>query len=126
MLVSVKRTKGFLITKVINIVSLNLKNRSIQNIFPKEGVALSIDNLAIPKGSKNNSDVYKFIDYILEPNIMKKIIEAYPYKSVNKETDKILNNEYLYNIASNIPDYVIDRGYFVKNIGGTYENFSMR
>ena len=33
MLVSRKRTEGFWITKVINIVSLNLKNRSIQNMF---------------------------------------------------------------------------------------------
>lgn len=33
MLVSGKRTEGFWITKVINIVSLNLKNRSIQNMF---------------------------------------------------------------------------------------------
>ena len=51
--------KNFLITKEANIAVLwnaegalaSIENRSIQNIFPKEGVALSIDNFAIPKGS---------------------------------------------------------------------------
>ena len=117
--------KNFLISREASIAVLwnaegalaSMENRSIENIYPKEGVALSVDNFAIPIGAKNKDEVYKFIDYILEPNVMKKIIEAYPYKNVNSGTDELLGDEYKNNIASNIPDYVIKNGNFVKNIG---------
>ena len=117
--------KSFLISKEASIAVLwnaeatiaNWENKNIENVYPKEGVALSIDNFAIPKDAQNQEIVYKFIDYILEPTIMKKIIESYPYKNVNKETDKILSNEYKNNIASNIPDYIFRKGDFVENIG---------
>lgn len=117
--------KNFLISKEASIAVLwnaegalaSNEVKTIENIFPKEGVALSVDNFAIPMGSKNREEVYKFIDYILEPEIMKKIIESYPYKNVNKTTDGLLSEEYINNIASNVPDYVTDNGYFVKNIG---------
>lgn len=117
--------KSFLISKEASIAVLwnaeatiaNWENKNIENVYPKEGVALSIDNFAIPKDAQNQEIVYKFIDYILEPTVMKKIIESYPYKNVNKETDKILSNKYKNNIASNIPDYIFRKGDFVENIG---------
>ena len=117
--------KNFLITKESSIAVLwnaeaalaKKENHNIEIIFPKEGIALSIDNFVIPKGSKNMEDTYLFIDYILRPDVMKKIIESYPYKNINIETDKILNDDYLLNDAANISDNNIKNGYFVKNIG---------
>ena len=117
--------KNFLISREANIAVLwnaegalaSIENKSIENIYPIEGVALSVDNFAILKNAKNQEEAYEFIDYILEPDVMKKIIESYPYKNVNKETDKLLSDNYKNNIASNIPDYVMNDGYFVKNIG---------
>ena len=93
------------------------ENDNIENIFPKEGFALSIDNFAILKNSNNQDEAYKFIDYILRPEIMKEIINSYPYKNVNKETDKMLDDNYLNNNAANISDETLKNGIFVKNIG---------
>ncbi len=93
------------------------ENNNIENIFPKEGFALSIDNFAILKNSNNQEEAYKFIDYILRPEIMKEIINSYPYKNINKETDKILDDDYLNNNAANISDETLKNGIFVKNIG---------
>ena len=93
------------------------ENSNIENIFPKEGFALSIDNFAILKNSENQEEAYKFIDYILRPEIMKEIINSYPYKNVNKETDKMLDDNYLNNDAANISDETLKNGIFVKNIG---------
>lgn len=93
------------------------ENNNIENIFPKEGFALSIDNFAILKNSNNQEEAYKFIDYILRPEIMKEIINSYPYKNINKETDKILDDDYLNNNAANINDETLENGIFVKNIG---------
>jgi len=58
-----------------------------------------------------------FIDYILRPEVMAKIIENYPYKNVNIETEKYLDSNYLDNEAANIEIDVMENGFFVKNIG---------
>ena len=123
--------KNFLISKEASIAVLwnaegalaNMENSSIENIFPDEGVMVSIDNFAIPKGAKNIDYVYEFIDYILEPDVMKKIIESYPYKNVNLGTEKLLGNDYLNNVAANIDTDVFKNGLFVKNIGSNISKY---
>ena len=92
-------------------------NPNIEIIYPDEGMALSVDNFAILKGSKNTSEAYQFIDYILDGKVMSKIIEAYPYKNVNKDASKYLSSWYLDNPAANISSDIIRNGFFVKNIG---------
>lgn len=117
--------KNFLITEEASIAVLwNAEaalakeyNPNIEIVFPKEGIALSIDNFAIPKGSKHKDDTYLFIDYLLRGDVMKRIIESYPYKNINKETDKLLSNNYLLNDAANISDENMKKGFFVDNIG---------
>ena len=93
------------------------ENPSIETIFPEEGFAKSVDNFAILKGSRNTNEAYEFIDYVLRSDVMKKIIESYPYVNINKETEKVLSTKYIINKASNIPDNIMNKGYFVKNIG---------
>ena len=117
--------KNFLITEEASISVLwnaegalaKEQNPNIEIIFPKEGFALSIDNFAIPKGAKHKEEIYMFIDYILRPDVMKRIIESYPYKNINKETDKLLSENYLLNDAANISDITMENGIFVDNIG---------
>ncbi len=117
--------KNFLITEEATVAVLwnaeaalaKRYNPNIEIIFPKEGIALSIDNFAIPKGAKNKDDAYLFIDYILREDIMKEIIESYPYKNINSKTDSLLSEDYLSNNAANIKDEYIQNGFFVENIG---------
>ena len=123
--------KNFLISKEASIAVLwnaegalsSMENNAIENIFPEEGVALSIDNFAIPKGAKNKDELYEFIDYILRGDVMKRIVESYPYKNVNKETDSLLSEDYLTNPAANISDKVMDTGKFVENIGSKVKTY---
>ena len=95
----------------------SMKNSSIENFVPVEGVALSTDNFAIPKGAKNVDELYEFIDYILRPEVMAKIIESYPYKSINTPSYNYLSEEYKNNNAANFGTSVVEGGHFVKNIG---------
>jgi len=123
--------KNFLISEEASIAVLwnaegalaSMEKDNIENIFPREGVMLSIDNFAIPKGAKNMDCVYEFIDYILEPSVMKRIIESYPYKNVNLMTELMLSEDYLNNNAANIPDSVFDSGLFVQNIGDNISKY---
>ena len=119
--------KNFLISKEASLAVLwnaegalaNMENNQIENIVPIEGVALSTDNFAIPKGAKNKDELYQFIDYILEPQVMADIIKSYPYKSVNFVSYNYLDSEYVTNKASNFDSDVVKNGHFVKNIGSS-------
>lgn len=90
---------------------------NIENIFPKEDVAISIDNFVLLKGTKHVDESYEFINYILRADIMKRIVESYPYKNINRETDKLLDESYMNNNAANVSDDIMKNGFFVKNIG---------
>lgn len=123
--------KTFLITKEVGIgvmwnaeAALALQNNpNIEIIYPTEKGVLSLDNYAIVKGAKHKENAYKFIDYLLRPEVMKKIIEEYPYINVNSETEKILDNEYLNNPAANIPEDVIMKAEMVENIGSNISKY---
>lgn len=117
--------KTFLISKEVDIGLLwnaeaaiaRDENPSIKIVYPEEGFGISIDNYAIPVGAKHTDNAYKFIDYILKADVMKKIIESYPYKNINIATEELLDDNYLNNPAANIPDDVFLSGTFVKNLG---------
>lgn len=117
--------KNFLISNEASIAVLwnaegalaSMENNSIENIVPREGVALSTDNFAIPNGAKNVDELYQFIDYILRPQVMAKIIESYPYKSINIKSYDYLGEDYINNNAANFSSDVVENGHFVKNIG---------
>lgn len=123
--------KNFLISNEASIAVLwnaegalaSMENSNIENIFPKEGVALSIDNFAVVKGAVNKNQLYEFIDYILRPDVMARIIESYPYKCVNLGSEDLLSSDYISNLAANIPDSVFDNDLFVKNIGGNISKY---
>lgn len=92
-------------------------NPNIEIIIPKEGYTISIDNFSIMRGSKNIDNVYLFIDYILDSDVMERIVRDYPYSSVNIETNKRISMDkgigYDY---SRILD-MVSRGKRVRNIG---------
>ncbi len=114
--------KTFLITNEVDIgVIWNAEaiiaknyNKNIEIVYPKDGFALSLDNYAIVKCSRNKKNAYKFIDYLLREDINKKITEEYPYinttiSGINMKTEELLNvlknSTYVKNIGSSISLY---------------------
>ena len=123
--------KTFMISKETSIgiiwsaeAALAMKyNDNLKVVYPKEGFLVSVDNFAIPTHAKNIDNAYLFIDYILRGDVMKKIIESYPYKNVNIKTQNMLPYSYLENKASNLTDIEFNQGSFVKNIGDYIEYY---
>lgn len=79
----------------------NQENPAIQFIYPKEGVALWLDSMAIPAGAANVEGAHKFIDFVLRPDIAKIITEEVGYTSPNLAAikllpDKVRNNRIAY------------------------------
>jgi spermidine/putrescine transport system substrate-binding protein len=72
-------------------------------VLPKEGTHMFIDNLAIPKGAQNADAAHQFIDYILRPEVSRKISAEFPYTNPNLEARKLLTPEERANVASYPP-----------------------
>jgi putrescine transport system substrate-binding protein len=58
--------------------------------LPKEGSVISIETMVIPKTAKNIDNAYKFIDFLLRPEIISRISLITGYQSPNKESYKLL------------------------------------
>jgi spermidine/putrescine transport system substrate-binding protein len=76
------------------------QGKKFRYVLPKEGAHMFIDSLAIPKGAKNVTAAHKFIDYILRPDVSRKISEEFPYTNPNVAARKLLTPEELANEAS--------------------------
>jgi spermidine/putrescine transport system substrate-binding protein len=79
------------------------QGKKFHYVLPKEGAHMFIDSLAIPKGASNVSAAHKFIDYILRPDVSRKISEEFPYTNPNLEARKLLTPEERANEASYPP-----------------------
>ncbi|MFZ0219572.1 MAG: spermidine/putrescine ABC transporter substrate-binding protein [Candidatus Aquirickettsiella sp.] len=78
-----------------------LENPALRFIYPKEGFVISIDSMAIPIGASHVNNAYIFINFILRPDIAKKISLATGFPTPNLAAYKlmpkaILNNSMIY------------------------------
>jgi spermidine/putrescine transport system substrate-binding protein len=69
-------------------------------IIPAEGTHLFVDNLAIPKGAKHPNNAMAFMNFILRPDISKKISDEFPYLNPNAAAKALLTEEQRNNPAS--------------------------
>ncbi len=88
----------------------------IEIVYPKEGASLFMDNWCIPKGAKNYDNAMKFINYMLEVETAKVVMEEYPYLNPNSKAVSEMGEEYLSNKAKNVPKEVIENGEYIKNL----------
>jgi spermidine/putrescine transport system substrate-binding protein len=93
------------------------ENKKFRWVIPAEGTHLFIDSLAIPKTAKNPANAEKFMNYILQPEVSKKISEAFPYLNPNKEAVKLLTEEQRNNPASFPTEKEISKMEIFKDIG---------
>ena len=123
--------KNFLITKEASIGFIwdaeakmaKEDNKAIRIIKPKEGIGISVDNYAIPKNAKHVEEAYKFIDYILDKDVMHKILKGYPYNSVNLATDEAYKDDIMYSDEFKGEDYGNNVKHYVKNIGDFIKDY---
>lgn len=62
-------------------------------VFPKEGVGFGIMANFIPSNAPHPEAAYKFIDYILRPEISAKCYEYMGYYCTNKDADALISEE---------------------------------
>ncbi|MEO8276359.1 MAG: spermidine/putrescine ABC transporter substrate-binding protein [Thermoanaerobaculia bacterium] len=88
-------------------------------VVPKEGATLWMDNVCIPAKARNVENAYKFLNFIMEPEVNAAIVNGVSYASANVPAKKFIKPEIL-NDASIYPsDDVIARCEFIEDIGDT-------
>ncbi|MDR1775794.1 MAG: spermidine/putrescine ABC transporter substrate-binding protein [Actinomycetes bacterium] len=91
---------------------------------PTEGAGLFLDNFAIPVEAKNVENAYKFMDYILSPEVSASISAEYPYVNPNAAAVELLDDEYKNNPVSNPDPAVFQNGQYIQPIGDVLEEYN--
>jgi spermidine/putrescine-binding protein len=65
--------------------------QTISFFIPKEGTALWVDLLAIPKDAPHVSNAYLLINYLMDPTVIAKISNAIGFANANPPSTRILD-----------------------------------
>lgn len=102
------------------------ENPELAYIYPKEGVPLWLDSLAIPVGAEHKDNAHKFIDFLLRPDIAKLCVEEYNYSSPNLGAQKLLDKPHAKSRATSPTDADLKNSEFTNSVGKTqavYEKY---
>ncbi|MFC2140660.1 spermidine/putrescine ABC transporter substrate-binding protein, partial [Candidatus Auribacterota bacterium] len=90
------------------------KNEDLEYVIPKEGAAMWIDCLAIPKDAKHKYTAEVFINYILEAEVSAKIANYLWYANCNRAARKFTEKEILESPSLYPPATVLEKCEFFK------------
>ncbi|MDR2884383.1 MAG: extracellular solute-binding protein [Deferribacteraceae bacterium] len=99
------------------VYNARLANEHIQYVYPKEGAIAWMDCLSIPKGAKNVDNVYKFIDFLMRPEIAAKIAEEFGYSTPNQAALAVMSEEFRNDHLTNPDENDLKNAQFQDDIG---------
>jgi spermidine/putrescine-binding protein len=86
-------------------------------VVPKEGTLMGIDNLAIPKAARNVDLAYKFIEFMLKPDIAAQTTDATGYPTANKAARPMIKPEIANDPAVYPPPEVLAKCELLQDLG---------
>lgn len=92
-------------------------NPEVKFVYPEEGLIFYVDNVVVPAKAPNLDNAYKFLEFILRPEISAEISSIINYVNCNKEATPFLPEEYLQNETVIIPDEVLEKSQMLKDLG---------
>lgn len=93
------------------------ENTNIKFVFPKDGFVIWVDNLAIPTNAPHRENAYKFINFMLRPDIGKEVAYSTNFSIANLAARKLLPLEIQNNPTIYPPKEVMARGQFQTDVG---------
>jgi spermidine/putrescine transport system substrate-binding protein len=95
----------------------SLENSNIKYAYPEEGAIFWMDSFAIPANARNIENAYKFINFLLKPEIAKAISEELGFATTNKEAMALLSSEIRNNPTIYPSKAIQDKGEFQTDVG---------
>ncbi len=102
------------------------ENSDLVYIYPQDGFVVWIDCIAIPKYAPHVENAYKFMNFLMRPDIAAKLSKELGYASPNQAAKALLPAEMRNNSAIYPDDKVLTRAQFEQdpgNIDMTYEKY---
>ncbi len=94
----------------------NNENKAIQYVYPPEGFTLWLDSFCIPRGAANVEAAYRFIDYVLQPQVSATISKSMGYSSPIAKVSEFLPAEMNNNPIVNPSPQDATRGEFLDSL----------
>lgn len=92
-------------------------NKDVQFVFPKDGFVIWVDTFAIPTTAPHKDNAYKFIDFILRPDIAKEIAIYTSFPITNAAAQKLLPDAIRNNPTVYPSQEVLSHGQFQTDLG---------
>jgi len=93
------------------------QDADIRYVIPREGSALFLDNLAIPRGAPHPELAHAFLDYVMEAEVAAEICRTMQYSSPNRAALALLPPAIRDNHAIFPPAEVVARLEIIEDIG---------
>ena len=85
----------------------------IKYVIPKEGALMGYDMFAIPKDAQNKDNAYKFLDYIMRPEVIAEISNYVRYANANKDALPLIDADIRNNPGIYYPSSLLERMHIV-------------
>ena len=86
-------------------------------VVPKEGATLWVDSVCIPAPARHTDSIYAFLNFILDPKVNARIINAISYASGNGAALVWIKPEIIHDPTIYVPEEALARCEFVEDIG---------
>ena len=90
----------------------NAADPKLQPVFPTEGMPIFIDSWVMSKEAPNKDGAYKFLDFIMRPEIAARIADLTKFTTPNKAAEPFLPDYYRENPMLNLADEVVENTSF--------------
>ena len=93
------------------------KNENLEYVIPREGAPVWIDLFVIPRDARHKEDAYRFLNYILRPEVIASIASEFWYATPNKAAKPMMDPEVLESASVYPPPEVNARCEFFSDSG---------
>jgi len=96
-----------------------VENTKLNFVYPREGFEIWVDNFSILKNAPHRDNAYKFINFLMRPDIAKKVSMEISYSTANLAARNLLPSEIKNDPVLYPSPEVLSHGQFEVDIGDT-------
>ena len=101
-----------------------MENEDLAYVVPKEGSNVWMDNFVVLKSSANKEAAERFINFMCDPQVAARNSEFVGYTTPNEAALEYVGEEFTSNSAYTIPDDVLERCKYFKDLGDNMQLYN--
>ncbi|HHU70678.1 MAG TPA: spermidine/putrescine ABC transporter substrate-binding protein [Clostridiales bacterium] len=104
-------------------VNGNAQDDKLVPVFPTEGMPIYIDAFVMSKDAPNKDNAYKFLNFLLQPEIAAQIADITDFITPNKAAEEYLTEDFKNNPMLNVSDDVMANTSFYIDVAAVLEEY---